>query len=173
MAYETDDQGRLLMNLSNAASEVLEKYSRYNGGWIKKVEGLNKSVTDGFSIVGDFAPKGLTWHTPGLYLDCSIDGSRKNQERFFTLFALKRDGSIQKRGPWRSMTGHTGGDWAPRFWPQIEEALADPHLLDPEEPDRLAVLLEQEARLEEQLAAVRAEIEEERKRQEGEETAGQ
>lgn len=121
--HEIDENGRLLMVLTSAISEELEHYSRYNGGWIRKVEGLDKSKTDGYSILGEFAGSGMTWHEPGLYIDCSIEGSRKNQYRWFTLFILHKDGEIEPVGKSIGMEGHSGGDWAPRMWAEIDRQL--------------------------------------------------
>ena len=56
---------------------------RYNGGWTKSVIGLDKMQTNGYSIKGNFINGDINrlrnWND-GLYLDCDIRGSRKNQE---------------------------------------------------------------------------------------------
>jgi len=43
--------------------------------------------------VGEFCKSGLQWMSPGVYLDCSIGGSRKNQRYVYTVFALREDGA--------------------------------------------------------------------------------
>jgi hypothetical protein len=106
-----------------AASGQIANYTRYNGGWIKTVTGLNTKTTDGYSILGEFVKDGIQWQDPGLYLDCSIGGSRKQQERWFTLFVLTPDGEIQKVGKWWKIPGSSGGTWAPHFWDEIERQL--------------------------------------------------
>lgn len=124
--YKKNEVGQLLMDLEDvmAASGQIANYTRYNGGWIRHVTGLDTKKTDGYSILGDFVKDGIQWQDPGLYLDCSIGGSRKNQERWFTLFVLTPDGEIQKVGKWWKISGSSGGTWAPHFWDEIEAQLA-------------------------------------------------
>ncbi len=120
MSIERNSEGCLLMDPEKVAAEVTPKFSRYNGGWIKRVDGLDKKYANGYSLVGEFVEKGLQWLKPGLYLDCSIEGSRKHPERRYSLFRLLPDGTsvlLAKAGDYR--------DWAPRMWPAIEAALAE------------------------------------------------
>ena len=57
-------------------------FERYNGGWTKTVTGLDKQITNGYSILGEFKPQKKDWYCEGgLYLDKGIGGSRKNQIR--------------------------------------------------------------------------------------------
>ena len=131
--YEINEKGQILADPEDLASEAAgDRFSRYNGGWVKRITGIDKSLTSGYSLLGDFKKGGKTWNTPGAYIDCSIDGSRKRQERRFTLFMLRKDGSVKKYGPEWKYQGSSGGDWAVEYWPSISEILADPSLLDPE-----------------------------------------
>lgn len=135
--YKKNEAGQLLMDLEDvmAASGQIVNYTRYNGGWIRHVTGLNTKTTDGYSILGDFVKDGIQWADPGLYLDCSIGGSRKQQERWFTLFVLTPEGEIQKVGKWWKISGKSGGTWAPHFWDEIElqlNALKAPAKPDPD-----------------------------------------
>jgi hypothetical protein len=98
----------------------IETVSRYNGGWLKTVTGLNKSKDNGFSIVGEFVKGGdyKMDYGQGLYLDCSKEGSRKNQVWNYHLFKVDQDGFhlIQ--------TVENGGrHWACEFWENIEAEL--------------------------------------------------
>ena len=88
----------------------------YNGGWIKTVIGVNKKATNGYSITGDFVQKQGTFpYKDGLYLCCSIEGSRKNRENNYILFSF--DGEkvevIKEIEDGRR-------DWAVLLWEHIE-----------------------------------------------------
>jgi len=93
--------------------------TRYNGGWAKTVRGLDKSKTNGYSILGDFvdidAPQ--YWKNGTIILDCDIHGSRKHPEKTYRLFQYQ-DGKLHLL----TYVGDTK-DWAVRLWPAIEEAL--------------------------------------------------
>ena len=93
--------------------------SRYNGGWAKLVKGLDKSRTNGYSILGDFvdidAPQ--YWKDGTIILDCDIHGSRKHPEKTYRLFQYQ-DGKLHLL----TYVGDTK-DWAVKLWPVIEEAL--------------------------------------------------
>ena len=98
-------------------------WSRYNGGWMKTVTGLDKSVKNGFSLIGDFVDAGETANDygAGLYINCNIDGSRKNQEKIVQLLKLDENGNLTllkeiKNG---------GRTWAVEFWELIEENLEE------------------------------------------------
>lgn len=98
---------------------VGDDISRYNGGWAKTVKGLDKSRTNGYSILGDFvdidAPQ--YWKDGTIILDCDIHGSRKHPEKTYRLFRYE-NGKL-------SLLAQEGDtkDWAVRLWPAIEEAL--------------------------------------------------
>ncbi len=165
--YEKNENGQFLLDLKLEIESFLEKifkewpkdnnnkpieeeiirpyFSRYNGGWIKSVIGLNKKVTDGYSIKGEFDPQGVQWTNPGLYLDCSIDGSRKNQYHCYHLLKL----SIS--GEWSYLFGVSGRyNWATKFWPIIEQELSSP-------PAKEELLAEKE-RLEKRLQEIDIEL---------------
>ena len=98
----------------------IETVSRYNGGWLKTVKGLDKSKNNGYSIVGGFVKAGdfKENYDTGLYMDCSKDGSRKNQIWNYHLFRLDEDGFHLLQ------TVEDGGrNWAVEFWEKIEEEL--------------------------------------------------
>ena len=98
---------------------VGDDISRYNGGWTKTVKGLDKSRTNGYSILGDFvdidAPQ--YWKDGTIILDCDINGSRKHPEKTYRLFRYE-NGKL-------SLLSQVGDakDWAVKLWPIIEEAL--------------------------------------------------
>lgn len=98
-------------------------WSRYNGGWIKLVTGLDKSKKNGFSLVGDFVDAGKTKndYEAGLYINCNIDGSRKNQEKIIQLLKLNEDGTLELLKEEKNL----GRTWAVEFWDLIEENLEE------------------------------------------------
>lgn len=106
----------------NYAEETknIETVSRYNGGWLKTVTGLDKSVTNGFSILGKFVDAGdfLEDYKPGLYLDCSKDGSRKHQEWNYHLFRVDERGFTLIK-----VLEDAGRHFAVEFWEPIEQEL--------------------------------------------------
>jgi len=122
---ERNENGAYLLNPVAVAREHVKKYTRYNGGWIKTIEQIDKSKTNGYSLVGEFLKSGLQWMSPGVYLDCSKGGSRKNQTSIYTIFALREDGSVVAYNDDTIVEEGRGGDWAVRLWPVIERALRE------------------------------------------------
>jgi hypothetical protein len=91
--------------------------TRYNGGWTKSVTGLDKSKSNGYSIKGTFMRRGSDIYVVGgLYLDCDIQGSRKNQEKRYRLFRVQTQGIDV-------LESAEGRSWATDLWPAIEDAL--------------------------------------------------
>lgn len=107
----------------NTSKKVLfnpaNHFERYNGGWTKSVTSLNKEVTNGFSIIGDFMPKDKKewYYTNCLYLDCGIGGSRKNQSKYYCLFIVLENGEFE------IIATSKGKDWATDLWEAIEAYL--------------------------------------------------
>ena len=133
--FEKNARGALLMDLDKEVRNLFDSPAnwRYNGGWTKRVEGLDKDKTNGYSILGDFAPVGMRWIEPGVYLDCNIGGSRNNQAKEYRLITVERDGSLNAwqhpNGSWdlSETRSRPLRDWAVRLWPLIEQALEDFH----------------------------------------------
>jgi hypothetical protein len=119
-----NEEGELLLNITAVASEVIPHFTRYNGGWIRRIDTVNEKMTTGYSLVGEFAREGLTWHKPGLYLDCSIGGSRKNQKYQYSLFILGQDGVAKYLDALEIRWGK-GGDWAVCMWDAVYAALKE------------------------------------------------
>jgi len=150
---EKNEGGAYLLNPTLVASECVSKFSRYNGGWVKRVEKLDKSKTNGYSLVGEFCKDVAQWMQPGVYLDCSKAGSRKNVRYIYTVFLLRHDGTAVAYNDSAVSVEGRGGDWAVRLWPVVERALA-------EVSDGSAKLAALHARREELLAEL-AKVEEE------------
>ena len=93
---------------------------RNQGGWLKTVEELDKSVTNGYSLVGDFVKSGdfENEYHDGLYLDCNKEGSAKKPQTDYRLFRFK-DGKVRLLD--MVIDGKQG--WAPELWDALEGEL--------------------------------------------------
>lgn len=104
---------------------------RYNGGWVKRITGVDKTKSNGYSLLGDFVDGGKSRAyrvTEGaIYLDCDIQGSRKNQRREFSLFTVINGGIVLLQSVREDRTTH----WAIDMWPAIEQFF----IRDQPEPD--------------------------------------
>lgn len=91
---------------------------RYNGGWAKLVTGLDKTKTNGYSIIGSFiqGDEPRYWKEGEIVIDCNIGGSRKHQQKSYTVLKYIA-GELVSIG--------TAGDsksWAIKLWDALEEA---------------------------------------------------
>ena len=94
---------------------------RNAGGWLKTIEKLDKSVSNGYSLVGDFVKSGdFDENYPdGIYLDCNKEqGRKKKAQADYRLFRLAN-------GELRLLDMIIDGDnsWACEFWDTVEEEL--------------------------------------------------
>lgn len=116
---EMNDDGDLLLNIDEHYAKFCGMqqiyYQNYNGGWYKRITGLNKKRVDGYSLKGHFVDGQLHWVSPGLYVHCGIGGSRKHQNKYFSVFILHEDGNITSL-----VTEIEGRDWAVQLWPAID-----------------------------------------------------
>lgn len=149
---ERDEAGAYLLDPIIVASECVKNITRYNGGWIRRVDRIDKSKTNGYSLVGEFLKNGLQWMQPGVYVDCSRGGSRKNQRFGYTVFVLKEDGTVTAYNDDQIVVEGPGGDWAVRLWPVIERALEEVA------GDRVAILRARKEELLAELARIEDEI---------------
>ncbi len=84
---------------------------RYAGGWLKTVTGLDKSVLNGYSLVGEFVKSGdfKEEYSDGLYLDCNKTGKLlRLKHGKLTLIDQVYDGRK---------------NWAVEFWDSVSEEL--------------------------------------------------
>ncbi|KZX09931.1 hypothetical protein [Methanobrevibacter oralis] len=91
---------------------------RSQGGWLKTVEKLDKSVRNGYSLVGDFVKSGdfEENYDEGIYLDCNKEGSEKKPQQDYRIFRFK-DGKIRLL----DMVINAKQSWAPELWEAIED----------------------------------------------------
>jgi len=107
-------------NRAIAVSGDDDKITRYNGGWTKVITGIDKTKTNGYSLLGDFVNTGVAnkksyWKKGTVFIDCDIGGSRKHQRKKYRLFYLNKDGEMELVA-----TDNTP-DYAVNFWDKIEE----------------------------------------------------
>lgn len=91
---------------------------RAQGGWLKTVEELDKSVRNGFSLVGDFVQAGdfESEYSDGLYLDCNKEGTSKKPQQDYRLFRF-RDGKVRLL----DMVIDAEQGWAVDLWEAVED----------------------------------------------------
>jgi hypothetical protein len=94
---------------------------RSEGCWLKTIEQLDKSVSNGYSLVGDFVKSGNFEenYSDGLYLDCNKEqGKRKKPQSDYRLFRLD-NGQLRLL----ELVIDGKGSWACEFWDAVEEEL--------------------------------------------------
>lgn len=103
-------------------------------GWAKKVTGLDKSVSNGYSIKGEFVnkSKGELKYMDGVYLDCSKPRGQKN----YHIFKVE-DGEATVL----QALEDADRTWATHLWDTIDSALATVDTSEEAQAQRLANLV--------------------------------
>ncbi|ADI74099.1 hypothetical protein Metev_1227 [Methanohalobium evestigatum Z-7303] len=119
---EENGRGEFLINPTIMLRTLISgTYTRYNGGWLRKIDGLNKEHANGYSLIGEFyGGWKIQWLPPGLYVDCSKGGSRKNQKFYYSLIKLNPDGTAEVL-----KQIYNDPSWAVEFWDEIEKHLPE------------------------------------------------
>ncbi|WP_432645359.1 hypothetical protein [Methanobrevibacter sp.] len=93
---------------------------RSEGGWLKTVEELDKSVKNGYSLVGDFVKAGNfeEEYDEGIYLDCNKEKIGRKTQQDYRLFRF-RDGKVRLL----DMVIDGGSSWAVDLWDAVEDEL--------------------------------------------------
>ena len=93
---------------------------RSTWGWLKTVTGLDKSVLNGYSLVGEFVKSGdyKYEYSDGLYLDCNKEGKKSNPKQDFRLFRLK-NGKLTLI----DQVYDAKKNWAVEFWDSVAEEI--------------------------------------------------
>ena len=93
---------------------------RKNGGWLKTVEGLDKTVKNGYSIIGEFVKAGDYSEEldNGLYLDCNKEGKKSKPKQDIRLIRV-HDGEVTLI----DAVYNAGKNWAVDLWDSIGEEL--------------------------------------------------
>ena len=91
---------------------------RAQGGWLKTIEKLDKTVKNGYSLVGDFVKAGdfEEEYSEGVYLDCNKEGTSKKTQQDYRLFRFK-DGKVRLL----DMVINGGQGWAVELWDAVED----------------------------------------------------
>jgi len=93
---------------------------RYCGGWLKTITGLDKSVLNGYSLVGEFVKAGdyKTEISDGLYLDCNKEGKKSKPKQDFRLIRVKHGNLTLVDQVYDGKK-----NWAAEFWDSVSEEL--------------------------------------------------
>ena len=111
---------------------------RATGGWLKTVTGLDKSVLNGYSLVGEFVKSGdyKSEYSDGLYLDCNKEGKKSNPKQDFRLLRLK-NGKLTLI----DQVYDAKKNWAVEFWDSVAEEI-DPSLQEKEVDKIMSLILD-------------------------------
>lgn len=113
------------MNISEVLKEEVEFYF-YRGGWIKKLKGIDESKENGYKYEGEFLPSraltGLYEFKKGIYIVCSLRGSRRNPTKYVRLIKINEEG-IHYFGEC-----FEGNDWALQILPLAKKAIEEERL---------------------------------------------
>ena len=112
---------RMLLNWCEEITNIDPSINfRATGGWVKTVTGLDKSVLNGYSLVGEFVKAGdyKSEYSDGLYLDCNKEGKKSNPKQDFRLFRLK-NGKLTLIDE----VYDAKKNWAVEFWDSVGEEL--------------------------------------------------
>lgn len=92
----------------------------YNGGWVKKVSAVDTNKSNGYAFEGSFinnAKDGLTECGDGLYIVCSVEGSRKNQTKQVAVYEIVGENVT------RVVDMVKGNDWALQIKGKVNDLL--------------------------------------------------
>lgn len=101
--------------------EAIQPDTRSSRNWAKKVKGIDRSITNGYSILGNFIDfeKPLYWYDNDIILNCAeVGGTRRNPEKLYTLFTIK-NGKLEQVAQVQGSKS-----WAVNLWDDIEKLLA-------------------------------------------------
>ncbi len=111
----------MILNWKEKITEIDPEIKfRNQGGWLKTVEELDKSVTNGYSLVGDFVKSGdfENEYPDGLYLDCNKEGSSKKPQIDYRLFKFENE-----KVRLLDLVIDAQRNWALELWDAVEEKL--------------------------------------------------
>ena len=112
----------MILNWKKIIEDDTGDYEFYNGGWVKEVTGVDKSKSNGYAFEGRFVNpiNGLSECEDGLYIVCSIEGSRRRHKKCVAVFEIK-DEEVTKAIDWVE-----GNDWALQIRDRVAELLDQP-----------------------------------------------
>lgn len=100
---------------------------RATGGWLKNVTGLDKTVTNGYSIEGNFVKAGDYPEEieNGLYLDCNKEGKKSKPKSDYRLIRVQ-NGTLSLI----DVVYDGRKNWAVDLWDSIAEELNENYVED-------------------------------------------
>ncbi len=100
---------------------------RATGGWLKNVTGLDKTVTNGYSIEGNFVKAGDYSEEieNGLYLDCNKEGKKSKPKSDYRLIRVQ-NGTLSLI----DVVYDGRKNWAVDLWDSIAEELNENYVED-------------------------------------------
>lgn len=100
----------MLINWWKLLNEERAQPPFYNGGWVKQVVDVDLKQRAGYAFSGNFVSNardnGLTECPDGYYIVCTIEGSRKNQNKYIAVYKIEGE-QVTKALDWVK-----GDDWA-------------------------------------------------------------
>lgn len=121
LKIKTKDLVNMIINWQEEITRI-DPYMKFRseGGWLKTVEKLDKSVKNGYSLVGDFVKAGdfEEEYDEGIYLDCNKEKNGRKTQQDYRLFRF-RDGKVRLL----DMVIDGGNGWAVDLWDAVEDEL--------------------------------------------------
>lgn len=121
LKIKTKDLVNMIINWQEEITRIdPDMKFRSEGGWLKTVEKLDKSVKNGYSLVGDFVKAGdfEEEYDEGIYLDCNKEKNGRKTQQDYRLFRF-RDGKVRLL----DMVIDGGNGWAVDLWDAVEDEL--------------------------------------------------
>ena len=121
LKIKTKDLVNMIINWQEEITRIdPDMKFRSEGGWLKTVEKLDKSVKNGYSLVGDFVKAGdfEEEYDEGIYLDCNKEKNGRKTQQDYKLFRF-RDGKVRLL----DMVIDGGNGWAIDLWDAVEDEL--------------------------------------------------
>jgi len=110
----------MIINITDVMEEKGADF--YNGGWIKKLVGIDDTKEGGYKYQGEFVPgralRGLYEFEEGIYIVCSIEGSRRHQKKYVWLIEINEQGV-----KFLHEKVFIGNDWSLQLLPLAKEVL--------------------------------------------------
>lgn len=110
----------MIINLSDIIGEKGAEF--YNGGWVKKLYEIDDSKKNGYKYVGDFlegrALRGLYEFTEGIYIVCSLEGTRRYHKKYIWLIEINDQG-VQ----FLHDEAFIGNDWSLQLLPLAKKVM--------------------------------------------------
>jgi len=105
------DEERVIINIEELTQHLL---TTYNGYWAKTISGLDKTKTNGYSLLGTFVKNLVSLPLNVPLVLCGIGGSRKNQIKRYSLLYFDGEKLVVVMNDYRER------DYAIRCWDLVD-----------------------------------------------------